>query len=170
MTATSTRRAILAGAAAIPALSLPAIAEANPDAELIALGRQLDQLVIGFNDARERNAGHREGEEKAHWRIGQMLKEGSMTAQDDYLEALNRLMKDAPPPSHPTDEDFWGLLDPVQSRIAELPAKSLDGLKVKARSAKFTCSPFWDGPAEDADWDHRMIRAVIDAVLEAKSA
>ena len=43
MTTTTSRRAILAGVAAVPVLSLPAIAiETNPDAELIALGRELE--------------------------------------------------------------------------------------------------------------------------------
>ena len=41
MSATSTRRAVLAGAAAIPALSLSAVANEKPDALLLALGRQL---------------------------------------------------------------------------------------------------------------------------------
>jgi hypothetical protein len=41
MSATSTRRADLAGAAAIPALSLSAVANEKPDALLLELGRQL---------------------------------------------------------------------------------------------------------------------------------
>jgi hypothetical protein len=41
MSATSTRRAVLAGAAAIPALSLSAVANEKPDALLLELGRQL---------------------------------------------------------------------------------------------------------------------------------
>jgi hypothetical protein len=48
MTATSTRRAMLAGAAAIPALSLPAFAEANPDAELVALGEELKRALAAW--------------------------------------------------------------------------------------------------------------------------
>ncbi len=44
MTATSTRRAVLAGAASMPVLSLPALAS-EPDAALLALGRQLDHAI-----------------------------------------------------------------------------------------------------------------------------
>ena len=43
---TTTRRAILAGAAALPALSLPAIATENPDAELIRLGTELRRRML----------------------------------------------------------------------------------------------------------------------------
>jgi hypothetical protein len=42
MTATTSRRAVLAGVASVPALSLPAIAADHPDAKLLALGRKLE--------------------------------------------------------------------------------------------------------------------------------
>jgi hypothetical protein len=42
MTTTTTRRAVLAGAAALPALTLPAMAEQRSDRELAALERELE--------------------------------------------------------------------------------------------------------------------------------
>jgi hypothetical protein len=52
----------MAGAAAIPALSLPAIAEANPDAELIALGEKLKHAVAAWHVHAE--AGPSEAEDR----------------------------------------------------------------------------------------------------------
>jgi hypothetical protein len=79
MTTKTTRRAILAGAAALPALSLPVIAaiptaRPNPDAELVALGKELEAAV-------------------AEWRA---YDEGPLT------EAYNRYKKLRPPkPAEP---------------------------------------------------------------------
>jgi hypothetical protein len=42
MSKQTTRRAVLAGTATLPALSLPALAADNPDAGLLALGREFD--------------------------------------------------------------------------------------------------------------------------------
>jgi hypothetical protein len=56
MTTTSTRRAVLAGAAAIPALALPAIANAESDAELPRLWRRRRALLLGINHAQEQFA------------------------------------------------------------------------------------------------------------------
>jgi hypothetical protein len=50
MTATSTRRAVLAGAAAIPALSLPAIAAPDPIFAAIESHRQAESAYASAGD------------------------------------------------------------------------------------------------------------------------
>jgi hypothetical protein len=51
MSTKTTRRSVLAGAAALPLASLPAIAAAHPDAELLALGRKLNEATQEWNAA-----------------------------------------------------------------------------------------------------------------------
>jgi hypothetical protein len=55
MTATTSRRAVLAGVAAVPALSLPAIALGyEPDAKLLALGREFEAKDAEVKQANKR--------------------------------------------------------------------------------------------------------------------
>src|SRR5665647_3650608 len=49
---TTTRRAVLAGAATLSALAFPALAAATTDADLIALGRRYEKLLLKYLDAR----------------------------------------------------------------------------------------------------------------------
>src|SRR5450631_1698284 len=51
MTSKTSRRAVLAGAAMLPALALPALAAPTADAKLIALGRRYEKLLLKYIDA-----------------------------------------------------------------------------------------------------------------------
>jgi len=86
MTMTTTRRAVLAGAAVIPALSLPALAGATPgDGELIALGAELkrridtshrlwaEQDVLRPRQERERRRLEAARPDESVWRINDLV-------------------------------------------------------------------------------------------------
>jgi hypothetical protein len=51
MTTTTSRRAILAGIAAVPAIATSAPALGSPDAELLALGRSVEALKVQYEEA-----------------------------------------------------------------------------------------------------------------------
>ena len=48
----------------------------------------------------------------------------------------------------------------------ELPAHTIDGLKAKARVAKNGCWHFYQADFQNAVWDHKTARSLIDAVLQ----
>ena len=167
MNTVSTRRTILVGAATLPALSLPAIAEFNQDAELLALGKQFDALEIEYREERIRNAGYYEAEQAA---LRRMRDHQARLSNGEFAALFDKEMEGAPKQSHPTWEEIVDRMDPVQRRISKLPAKTLEGLKVKARSAKQACSHFWEAEnLDDAGWDHRIARTTIDAILAISS-
>jgi hypothetical protein len=58
---------------------------------------------------------------------------------------------------------------PIERRVAAMPCTTLEGLAVKARACKFTCSHFWREKDDDADWDDLIARKFIDAVLRFTS-
>jgi hypothetical protein len=65
---------------------------------------------------------------------------------------------------HP--DDILNRSDAPSRAILAIPATTLAGLAVKARLAKFGASNIWDESDEDADWDHLVLRNLVEAVLE----
>jgi hypothetical protein len=80
------------------------------------------------------------------------------------MAALGRIELEYPVAS-PTCDEVTNAMDRPMCRIMELSAKTTAGLAVKARVARFACEHFWHESDEDADWDHKMARKLIDAVL-----
>lgn len=60
--------------------------------------------------------------------------------------------------------------DAPSRAIMAIPATTLTGLAVKARLAKFWASHIWNESDESADWDHLVLRNLVDAVLELAAA
>jgi hypothetical protein len=164
MTTTTSRRAVLAGtAAASTAATLPAIAfpAVQPDAELLALGRQLDRLFAMHRVACERY--------KPQWEVFSREAEkmaATVPNSNDAWEAMSKRVEAEYPVDYPHPDDIIDVTDGPSRVVMALPATTLAGLAVKARLAKFTCSKFWTETEEDADWDHLVLRSLVDAVLE----
>jgi hypothetical protein len=138
----SSRRNIKAELTAAPA--------AAPDAELLVLGKQFDQLERQYHEVMERDRPRIEREL-------QLL---------EAQEPFEKLDEEFGPQSSPDALDILDTMDAPIRRIIALPASTLAGLAVKARVARFSCERFWDEPEEDLDWDELMARKLIDAVLD----
>jgi hypothetical protein len=89
MTTQTTRRAVLAGAAALPALTIPAIAADNSDAKIIELGAELMRRVPLAEQAWKEYKRHHAKVERIHRR----LKRGR--AADEWAD-LWKLAKNTP--------------------------------------------------------------------------
>lgn len=51
-------------------------------------------------------------------------------------------------------------------RIMAMEACTIAELRIMARVTKSECRHFWGhSDPDDADWDHRMMRAAVDGVL-----
>ena len=167
MTTTTSRRAILAGAAFLPALTVPALAyAAHPDAELLALGKELARLIDVYEDAEKREAPNRSAWEKELARFRELDRH---VPNEEYFEAGKRIDRDFPV-AWPTSDDVLEMIAAPSHRIVELPAHTLDGLKVKALLARHVCGHFWRASDDDADWDHMVARSLIDAILRSATS
>jgi hypothetical protein len=162
MTTTTSRRAVLAGVAALPVATTPALAAvANPDAELLALGERFDALMKLYDDAEVRS----EPYQTAFSREGAKLAETAPNPDGVWEELCDRLEREYPI-AYPTCDDVIDLTGEPSRQIMALPAFTPEGLAVKARLARFHCSHFWRvADEEKADWDDLVARKLIDAVL-----
>jgi len=70
------------------------------------------------------------------------------------------------PVAGPEPDHFSDQMDSPMIRIMSLRARTIDGLAVKARVARYACKHFWDDSDADCDWDKLMARKLIDAVLK----
>ena len=64
-------------------------------------------------------------------------------------------------------EAMLGRLQPVETAIMAMPARTIGGLGVKARHAAYVMSEYWNGPINRIDWDARAVRRLIEAVCES---
>jgi hypothetical protein len=164
---TLTRRAALTSVAAVAVATIPALAQggAHSDAELIELGRQLDELLAVQADAIRRAQPNWDAWKDVLRKFGERhaAGEGHITNQE-YIAAGQEVDRQCPI-AFPHPDDVNDAMYPISCRIMALPAHTLAGLAVKAKLAKDGCANFWDKPFDDADWDHKVVRTLIDAVL-----
>ena len=120
------------------------------DVELLALGKQFDQLRRQYHEVMERDRPRIERELQLF----------------DAQEPSEKLDEEFGPQSRPDALDILDRMDAPIRRMMALPATTLAGLAVKARVARFSCDHFWDETEEDLDWHELMTRRLIDAVLD----
>ena len=117
--------------------------------ELLALGKQFDQLRRQYHEVMERDRPRIERELQLF----------------EAQEPSEKLDEEFGPQRRPDALDILDRMDAPIRRIMALPATALAGLAVKARVARFSCEHYWDEPEEDLDWHELMARELIDAVL-----
>lgn len=122
MSKSTTRRAVLAGAAALPLASLPAVADVHPDAELLALVAELDEAQRAVMAVEERNT--------VEW-------EQSKVETDDAWEAL---------------EDACAERREIVHDILSIPAATIEGLCVKVTAVEFDSNFNDGGAIEPDEW------------------
>jgi hypothetical protein len=130
----------------------------HEDAELIALGGQLDALVIEFH----KSAKAWDAVEQARRRVLLALPE-SPSGEERY-DLAEREVPDPVGIRH--TDDISNSMNNVWLKIMGLPAFTIAGPGVKARLAAFSCEHFYDKDDDLAEWDHLGARQLIDAVLK----
>ncbi len=121
------RRTALTTIATLPALAVPAIAAANPDAELLELGLQFDRIELEYNSAWECENPRWEAKERAmnEWPRG--------LTNEQFLEMDKKLSAEIDVqlgPRHWREPDYITEdMDAPMSRIMALPASTLAGLR-----------------------------------------
>jgi hypothetical protein len=159
MTTTSilSRRTLVASAAALPALAVPALASAdNPDAELLRLGAQLvpleqERAVQMASDREKRAAVHAE----VYRRTGIATRDAPCPIKDHpaYWDVRRQVSEEIwGPNSDDEDENgapawdrFHDRFCPILAAILESRPKTTDGLKIQARAAALAAAQLWDG-------------------------
>lgn len=163
---TTSRRSFLAAAAVAGAIVAPNVAAAaapHPDAELIRLGQQHDELVQKLKVATIKLeplwAEHRRRMDE--WKAA--------NPQGIGIDAYERLWDEVGLTEANKTYDADAItdeMDPVSRKIMAIPAMTIAGLLVKARVAKYNAREFWDESYEDADWVHLQMRELCDAVID----
>jgi hypothetical protein len=158
------RRAIVAGAASMPALALPFAANAvgNPDAELVELSQELTRLWPAFAAARdESSAMNMATYDLLRQRFGSL---DSLPKETFHAEALKVEAETGADIVNEKYEPLQAQIFDIREKIALLPARSLAGLRAKAVLAINVHYHLWESPAGDLDWDEGITRALIEAV------
>jgi hypothetical protein len=171
MSAKSTRRTILAGAATLPVLSVPALAIDHPDAELLRLG---EQLAVLEREWEERSLGDRECLEAFHAaceRAGLPDRNHDEFENFDQFAEYNK-KRSALMPHGPDDfedengEIGWGrfnnrLYDLVDE-IMSLKATTLAGLAVQTRAMVAAEFELWELDPEKSDYTDQLRREFLE--------
>jgi hypothetical protein len=174
------RRALIKGALTMSALALamkpkPSLAsvkiEARDDRALLALGRRLDAMWPELKHLDEVVS-------KLSWaameeverRLGATI--GNLTTPEQHAALM---------PTWKTVNAEYGAdvandartaafdkADKIHAQIMTTPAHTLAGVAAKARASAMLSFPhYWDEPAEELDWDKRMVRQLIEATCAA---
>ncbi len=163
-----TRRTLFQAAAVTATVASPALSTAkakHPDEALLAYGRELDSCAHGYWTAL---AKYRPLWDKLRDRLEEQRE--SRTNRVAYHQIYGEVGLTALDQQGEHPDDFTTRADAPSRAIMATPATTLAGLAVKARLAKFGASEIWNESYDDADWDHLVLRSLVDAVLDLAAA
>jgi hypothetical protein len=157
---------VTADNAATALSALSSIQAELADADLVSKGRTMDRFIAEYEAARTAfdplwNA--REALLTTSRRPGESSHD--FFARIDEEVGITALEKRQ---THPTD--IINNAHSVSMEVLKAKATTIAGLAVKARLAKFTAEYLWEESDADADWDHLILRNLVDAVLELAAA
>jgi hypothetical protein len=173
MTSKTTRRAILAGAAALPALAvIPATAfstSADQDAEL---WHHADAIIRLWPEHERLRAIENEAGDRLHRFV---LERAGITPEMSGEEIDTRFSAAMKSLDRETGHSkkcraFEAVADPVHdhvSAIEKISTRSISGLAAKAIAAGTAIMGAWDMPIADLDWTDHEMRLLIEATLTA---
>jgi hypothetical protein len=164
--ASLTRRAALIGLAVVatPVTSSPVLAADHPDAELLKAGAEFDRTAKLFADAQERSRPYWEAWEAALKKKREEIGLGLQSVPDEWYEALDDELSREYPIAFPTCDDVADMMDVPMQAILALPARTAEGLAVKAQVVRWHYSRLWQTPFDDLDLDDRGVRSLVEAV------
>jgi hypothetical protein len=175
MSTTTSRRNALALVATLPALAAPAAVAAmdSPDAELIRLGKQLDQVIADYNAQQLKDRPDRELFEAKVEQVTGVAWHNTPASWDEespaavaYYEARSAIARTD---HSDTDEECpWtpihGRLYPIVDDILSRRAQTVSGLAVQARAIVMGHADLWDARDEDTERERLFIEAVCTFV------
>lgn len=149
---------------------------ANPDAELIGLGKELETLNTRDDELRSRLAPlwEEHGDlmkafEKDHGGLREFYREHGPKAGDTLLLArdaeIRRQLGAEYVALEEEHEETVAAMDAPARRMFALPAHTIEGLAVKARAAANENQNLWEEPFDDLGWPEKFIRTLIESVL-----
>jgi hypothetical protein len=171
MSATSTRRTILAGAATLPVLSVPALAIDHPDAELLRLGEQLAVLEREWEDRSLDDVKHYRSFKAACERAGLADRDyADFESHDQWLKYQAKqkaLWTDRPDDFEDENgETGWGRFNdrlyPLVDEILSLKATTLAGLAVQTRAIVAAEFELWELDPEKSDYTDQLRRQFLE--------
>jgi hypothetical protein len=159
------RRAIVAGAVAAPALALPvvpALAAANPDAELLALGEQFELIIRDWAAQRVFDRNWSAAVDAETERVTGIAKCHAPKPHIDNFDtgywAEQRRISSEIPGGEESDsawDDINERLNPLAHEIISHKAQTIAGLAVQARAMTVYYPLLWDADDEDEYEHHR---------------
>lgn len=164
ITAIKSRRRFLAVATAAAAAAIPPTLPAKAmrqDEELLAYGRELDTHI---HDHKTACARYRPLWDKLSARLGE--ERDNETNRNSYSQICDDVGLTALALQSEHPDDILMRAEAPSRAILAIPATTLSGLAVKARLATFGAEHIWNESDADADWDHLVLRNLVDAVLE----
>ena len=157
----------MASTTAIAAASPPI----GPDAELVALGRKLDDIIQRHAIATERCGPLWDEQDRLleEWFTAHSRPDDERGRDEKVLAALQRIQDDVGLTALYENgycvETILAEAVPISFSIMAIPATTIVGLKVKAKLAKFGAPSLWEEADDDADWGDLVARKLIDEVL-----
>lgn len=166
------RRAIVAGAATLPALAVPAVASDIPehsDSELIGLADEFESLLPSYKALRaEYNETAQAGNaialsrcDAANLAVAHLNSEAEVRFTTELNKARAETGADV------ASRKFHLLadrVDAIEFRIMNTPAHTVAGLRAKALIAIEAAGELWETRRIDLDWDKEVIRELIESV------
>jgi hypothetical protein len=163
-TSTTSRRALLAGLAAIPVAAAPALPASNPDAALLSLAPEFDRLH------------HAVAAMRPQYKAGEKIFEEAMAAASDrfdhrhdktdggFIDVYSAVMRESGfKPVLDAYEDLHEPLDWLSDKIGKAPPpQTLEGLALKARVLGLAFARAWDKDPGRLDWDELLVRQVVE--------
>ena len=167
-TTQTTRRAVLSGAAAVASTSaVAAPTDSGDDAELLALGRELDLVLGRWSElARTEDANQAELERVIFRATGIRFQDAPESRpihgrpdghfdEDPYWQTRGEIVRKS---AWLSDDEYENALDkisdqafPLSRIIVAMPARSLAGLAVKARALQFLKADTWRSARDEND-------------------
>ncbi len=152
---------VTAGNAATALSALSSIQAELADAELVSKGRTMDRFIADYETAHAMY--------EPLWDKREALLATPKRDDETSHDFLVRIDEEVGLPAlekkqqHPTD--IMNRAHSVSMAVLNAKATTIAGLAVKARLAKFTAKYLWEEADADADWDHLILRNLVDAVL-----
>jgi hypothetical protein len=179
------RRHLVTTAAALPALTIPAIADPNgpnPDAELLRIGVELEALIPEWHAQRAFDRESTIAWQAAVEAVGLPDRNRDDFADLDEFIAYNQSRGAVEVPGFPKDEDdedpwddIHGRMWPLIDAIMEYNAQTAAGFAVQVRAVSLYHAELWDGELEEGEHHRGFIEAacafagVVPVPLDAEA-
>lgn len=163
------RRKVMAGALVAAVVPWPTVSAgsrhgaANPDAELMALGRELAEKWAAWTAYFPTYEAASDRIEAGKVRHRSAFDAVRGQGDEAFFRVWTGLFREEDAIiSH--GSDLSEAADAAQEAIFAIPPRTLVGLAVHCQALAWTFERAWDRPEDDCDWDLRCVRRVVETV------